>query len=130
MKGQVALGREQGVEFAVVVVKPQVVRGSESQKDEAVRAWTIEFGVPTVLMAQDSRGVPEYYGRPDLVGFLANLFPEQLPWREFTIAALGRLTQSAGRTRARVEARCFKTAARKRGQDEFRLCEIGFFCCL
>ncbi len=87
MKGHVALVREHGVEFAVVVVKPQVMHQGKSQKDEAVRAWTIEFEVPTVLMAQDSRGVPTYYGRPDLVRFLANHLPEQLPWREFNIAA-------------------------------------------
>jgi hypothetical protein len=87
MKGHVALVREQNVEFAVVIVKPQLLRGSKSHQDEAVRAFSLEFGRPAVLMAQDSRGVPTYYGRPDLVRFLANILPEQLPWREYTIAA-------------------------------------------
>lgn len=87
MKGKVALVREQGVDFAVVLVKPSLLRSPKSQKDEAVRTWTIEFGCPAVLMAQDSHGVPTYYGRPDLVRFLSNLFPEQLPWRDFDRAA-------------------------------------------
>jgi hypothetical protein len=86
VKGHVALVREQGVDFAVVVVKRHVVN-SPSERDEAVSAFSIEFGVPSVLMAQDSRGVPTYYGRPDLVRFLQNILPEQLPWREFTMRA-------------------------------------------
>ena len=85
-KGQVALVREQGQDFAVVVVKRHVLN-SRSASDEAVRAFSLEFGVPTVLMAQDARSVPTYYGRPDIVRFLQNIFPEQLPWREFTLAA-------------------------------------------
>jgi hypothetical protein len=38
-------------------------------------------------MVQDSRGIPIYYGRPDLVGLLAERCPEQLPWREFATQA-------------------------------------------
>ena len=86
MKGQVALVREQGVEFAVVVVKRHVLN-SPSQRDEAVQAFSIEFGRPAVLMAQDSRGVPTYHGRRDIVRFLQNVLPEQLPWREFAMRA-------------------------------------------
>jgi hypothetical protein len=85
-KGHVALVREQGVDFAVVAVKPQVLRHT-SQRDEVVRAWSFEFGRPAVLMAQDSRGVPTYFGRDDLVRFLRNIYVEQLPWREYTLRA-------------------------------------------
>jgi len=89
MKGQVALVREQGVEFAVVLVKLQLLRGAKSEKDAAVRTWSIEFGRPAVLMAQDTRGEMEFYGRRDLSQWLANniLDPAQLPWREFTAKA-------------------------------------------
>jgi hypothetical protein len=87
VKGQVALVREQGVNFAVVIVKSAVLAGPKSKKDDLVATFSVEFGGSAVLMAQDSRGVPTYYGRPDLVRFLANIFPEQLPWREFTLRA-------------------------------------------
>jgi dihydropteroate synthase len=87
VKGNVALIREQGVDFAVVAVKAHVMNNVQSERDDLVAAYTLEFGVPAVLMAQDSRGTPTYYGRRDLVNFLANVFVEQLPWREFTIRA-------------------------------------------
>jgi hypothetical protein len=38
-------------------------------------------------MVQDSRGIPIYYGRTDLVGLLSELCPEQLPWQEFATQA-------------------------------------------
>jgi hypothetical protein len=101
MKGHVALVREQGVNFAVVAVKRSLLQGTTSQKDQVVRAFSIEFGVPAVLMAQDSRGVPTYYGRPDLVRWLANILPEQLPWREFRPCRIAWLSESSMRWRAR-----------------------------
>lgn len=88
MKGHVALVREQGVNFAVVVVKSSVIHGSRAHKDDLVQTFTVEFGMPTVLMAQDSRGRATYYGRDDLVRFLSNIYVEQLPWREFTMRAV------------------------------------------
>lgn len=88
MKGNVALIKEQGVNFAVVVVKRSVMHGPTSEKDELRTTFSYEFGgVPVVLMSQDGRGIPTYYGRPDLVRWLKNQYVELLPWREFTIAA-------------------------------------------
>ncbi len=87
MKGHVALVREQGVRFAVVVVRPSVMSGLKRERDAAVRAFSSEFGVPAILMVQNSRGTPTYYGREDLVRFLADVPVEQLPWREFTMQA-------------------------------------------
>lgn len=87
MKGHAALVREQGVDFAVVAVKSQVLAKPNRAKDDLVRAYSLEFGVPAVLMAQDARGRATYYGRRDLVNFLSHLLVEQLPWREFTIRA-------------------------------------------
>jgi hypothetical protein len=52
----------------------------------------VAFGVrafgamPIVLMAQDSKGTPTYFGRPDIVSFLANVFVEQIPWMKYTIS--------------------------------------------
>jgi hypothetical protein len=87
MKGHVALVREQGVNFAVVAVKPHVLNKPKRGKDDLVAAYSREFGVPAVLMAQDARGRATYYGRPDLVRFLSQILFEQLPWREVTIRA-------------------------------------------
>ena len=87
MKGRVALVGEDCLRFAVVVVRPTVMSGLRKERDEAVRSFTAEFGVPAVLMVQNSRGTPTYYGRDDLVGLLADVRVDQLPWREFTMRA-------------------------------------------
>jgi hypothetical protein len=86
-RAQVAFVREQGVEFAVVVVGTFVMLRPKAVRDEMVAVYTREFGCPAVLMAQDPGGAPTYYGRDDLVDFLSGVSVEQLPWREFTLAA-------------------------------------------
>lgn len=79
-----ALIREQGVEFAVVAVKPHVV-SSNLAADDAFRAFQPLFpGVPIVLAASVARGV-EYRGRTDLVRFLASIDPGRIPWRRWTV---------------------------------------------
>jgi hypothetical protein len=85
VKGQVALVRERGVDFAVVAVKRDTL-SNRSKCDDMIQALSPHFGdVPVVLMEQDSRRIPTYYGRPDIVRFLSNIFLEQLPWRNFSI---------------------------------------------
>jgi hypothetical protein len=85
MKFQGALVKEQGVTFGLVVVKPRVLRnGSERERLRA--AFGAVFGVvPIVLMAQDSRGVPTYQGRSDIVRFLTRVSLQSIPWREYTV---------------------------------------------
>jgi hypothetical protein len=84
---QGALIREQGVTFAIVIVKAHIVKSPMAAQD-AVRAFRPAFpGVPVVLMGQDGRGVPTYYGRRDIVNFLANVPMECIPWQEFTLVA-------------------------------------------
>ena len=87
MKVHVAFVCEQGCEFAVVVVRPSVMSGLRRERDDAVRAYSGEFGVPAVLMIRNSRGTPTYYGRPDLVQLLADRCADRLPWRECTTRA-------------------------------------------
>ena len=87
MKGNVALVCEQGVRFAVVVVSPSLMSGLRSEREGAVQAFSAQFGAPAVLMVQDSRGIPIYYGRPDAVRLLEERCPVQLPWREFATQA-------------------------------------------
>lgn len=84
MKVDAALVKEQGVTFAVVVVKRQALSSPDRGATIAgmSRFWP---GVPTVLMAQDARGTPEYYGRRDIVRFLASIPVEALPWKSWSL---------------------------------------------
>lgn len=84
MKIQGAVIKEQGITFAIVVVRMQVVN-SQSQSEEAIQSFSTLFpGMPIVLMVQDSRGTPKYRGRKDIVNLLANLHISQIPWKEYT----------------------------------------------
>lgn len=86
MKVQGAVIKEQGVTFAIVVVKKHIV-DSQPQSEEAISSFTQLFsGMPVVLMAQDSRGTLKYRGRRDIVSFLANIHSSQIPWNEYTFS--------------------------------------------
>lgn len=77
--------REQGVTFAIVVVKPYVLT---SPSKEQIRTSFIPFfgNTPIILMAQNSRGIPTYDGRCDIVRFLANINPARIPWKHYKAA--------------------------------------------
>jgi hypothetical protein len=76
---------EQGVTFAIVVVR-QGVLSNTAERDKAVGDFHGFFGgIPVVLMEQDSRGVPTWYGRPDLTRFLQNVQVGAIPWRRYTL---------------------------------------------
>lgn len=80
-----AVIREQGITFAVVIVKKYII-DSSAEADEAIAAFQPAFpGIPVVLMAQDGWGTPTYYGRRDIADFLANVPLEAIPWREYSI---------------------------------------------
>lgn len=78
-----AVIKEQGITFAIVVVKSHVLNTSEI---ESIRNKFSRFfpGVPIILMAQDSRGIPTYHGRTDIVRFLSRIHPSQIPWKTYT----------------------------------------------
>ena len=81
-----AVIKEQGVTFAVVVVKPHVIR-TKSIADEARAGFQrLVPGMPIVLMAQDSRGIPTYQGRKDIVKFLASIDPSRIPWKRYSFS--------------------------------------------
>ena len=81
-----ALITEQRVTFAIIIVKSHVL-SSPSEREEMQRAGASLFrGVPIILMAQDSRGTPTYYGRKDIVNFLSKINPARIPWKRFTIS--------------------------------------------
>jgi hypothetical protein len=80
-----AVIREQGVEFAIVVVKQHVL-DNRLEANDAIAAFRPVFGgLPIVLMAQDMRGRPTYYGRPDIARFLANVPVSRIPWHRYTV---------------------------------------------
>lgn len=85
MKIQGAVIREQGQTFAVVIVKKSVIDNA-SRREKAQRSFEPLFPeMPVVLMAQDSRGAPIYWGRDDIAKFMANVPLEAIPWKEYTV---------------------------------------------
>jgi hypothetical protein len=86
MKFQGAVIKEQGVTFAVVVVKKHIL-DSAIKASETIQAFRRYFpGLPITLMAQDSRGVPSYRGeRSDIVKFLTRIPFHAIPWKEYTV---------------------------------------------
>ena len=84
MKVQGAVVKEQGVTFAVVVVKRHAIGNQASARQAAASIAPLFPGLPLVLMSQDSRGVPTYLGRQDIVNFLASVPMEAIPWKEYT----------------------------------------------
>jgi hypothetical protein len=84
MRVQGAVISEQGKTFAIVIVKPHIVRNSGVAAD-TIRSFTPIFGVPVVLMAQDGSGRPTYFGRQDIARFMSSVPLRTIPWREYTI---------------------------------------------
>jgi hypothetical protein len=84
MSFDAALVREQGITFAVIAVKGHATN-SDSSRRRAMASFAPHFpGVPIVLMTQDGRGLPSYWGRSDIVRFLARVPVEALPWKRFS----------------------------------------------
>lgn len=80
-----ALVREQGQTFAVVVVRQGIIDNTaEANSAQASFAPAFNY-VPIVLMEQGFRGRPRYYGRPDIVRFLANIDFRRLPWKQWDL---------------------------------------------
>jgi hypothetical protein len=81
-----AVIKEQGVTFAIVIVKSHILQ-SQAESQQAAYAFSDFFpGMPIILMAQDSRGIPTYWGRNDIVAFLASVDPARIPWKEYTFS--------------------------------------------
>lgn len=81
-----AVIREQGVVFAIVTVKNHILN-SQAQAAKAQDSFQPFFpGMPVVLMGQDTRGVPRYFGRPDIVRFLSRIDPSRIPWKRYSAA--------------------------------------------
>lgn len=80
-----ALVQERGVRFAILIVKRHVLHSRE-ERDRSVAFGHKVFGaVPVVLMAQDGRGTPTYWGRHDIVSFLSRISIRAIPWKRYTV---------------------------------------------
>jgi hypothetical protein len=79
---------EQGVKFAVVIVQPHILTTSDkTEANRLIAVFQVKiFGVPVALMAPDPlTHAPRYYGRDDIVKFLASVPVDTIPWQEFTL---------------------------------------------
>lgn len=85
MQFEGAVIREQGITFAVVVVKRHVV-DNPTLANQAINSFRPAFpGLPIVLMGQDSSGRPKWFGRQDIARFLANTPLAAIPWRRYSM---------------------------------------------
>ena len=80
-----AVIKEQGITFAVVIVKRNIIQ-SKTLANQAICEFEPLFsGCPVVLMAQDSRGCPTFFGRQDIARFLSNVPVHRIPWRWYSV---------------------------------------------
>ncbi len=85
MKIQGAVIIEQGVTFAIVVVKQSVTNYTSRIIKTRQQLQGFFPNMPIILMSQDKQGKPHYYGRKDIVDFLKTVRLEQIPWKTYTI---------------------------------------------
>lgn len=88
MKIQGSIVKEQGVTFAIIIVKPHAM-SSSSESDKTRATFQALFpGLPLILASQDLRGVFRYQGRHDIVDRLAVLTDplSQIPWMDYTVS--------------------------------------------
>jgi hypothetical protein len=78
---EIALVREQGINFAVAAVRDHVIH-NRREADGVISALAVRLGQPVVLLGAQRH---ETYGRQDIVRFLRNVHPSQLPWRRVTL---------------------------------------------
>jgi hypothetical protein len=79
-----AVIKEQGITFAIVIVKKSVV-DFQSEAENAIRSFQPVFpGLPIILMAQDTHGIPTYFGRPDIAKFMAKVPLRAVPWKKYS----------------------------------------------
>ena len=84
MKVQGAVIKAQGVAFAVAMVEMSIVNSQQESEKKMGELMNYFPKMPIVLMAQDEKGNSKYMGRQDIVDFLANVHPSQIPWKEYT----------------------------------------------
>jgi hypothetical protein len=84
MQFNAAVIRDHGVNFAVVIVKPSVLRSPQEAVKAQVAFAPAFRGIPVVLMAQDNQGTPSFHGRQDLIGLLSDVNLDNVPWKVYS----------------------------------------------
>lgn len=84
MQFEGAVIKEQGVTFAIVIVQSYILNNQNEIEKTRNGFYPIFSGIPIILMAQDSRGIPTYQGRTDIVNFLSNIDISMIPWKIYT----------------------------------------------
>lgn len=78
-----ALVREQGITFAVVLVKNHVLNCSTTA-DQTIRSASAAMNCSlVVLMGESNRKLRG--NRQDVVNFVSRVHPSRLPWKTWTI---------------------------------------------
>jgi len=80
---QVALVREQGIEFGVICVADNVI-DDPNRREKVCQWWTMHLGRPVALVGARRHRT---YGRYDIVRWLRSVHPSRLPWRQMNVAA-------------------------------------------
>lgn len=86
MQIDAALIKEQGEEFAVIVVKSSITSNLTLAEDSIIEFGEYFPDFPIVLMSQDFKGISTYYGRSDIVDFLINVPLDIMPWKRYTFS--------------------------------------------
>lgn len=79
-----AVVKEQGITFGIMVVKRHILADTTRRDQLVSQASRVFGGIPTVLMAQQ-QGRARYYGRPDIVRFMANVPLAAVPWKRYQL---------------------------------------------
>ena len=76
---------EQGVTFALIVVKPIITQYTARAMEFRRQLMQFFPNIPIILMSQDKDGIPHYYGRKDVCDFLKTIPLDKIPWKEYHI---------------------------------------------
>lgn len=80
-----AVIKEQGVTFAIISVKPHVIRYTYTAVRARQSFASFFPNMPIILMTQNESGTPRYVGRKDIVDFLNTIRLDQIPWKQFKV---------------------------------------------
>ncbi|BBO79611.1 hypothetical protein DSCO28_01770 [Desulfosarcina ovata subsp. sediminis] len=86
MKFQGALITEQGITFAVVVVKKPFLQNTLTSNKKREEYQQIFPGIPIILAAKEGRGIFQFQGRKDLVNLLASIDSSRIPWKDYSVS--------------------------------------------
>lgn len=76
-----AVIKEQGITFSIMLVK----NGYATQTYYNDIQHTAPRNLPRPIILAEQRGSTfNYFGKPDIVNFLASVHPSQIPWRKYS----------------------------------------------